>query len=77
MRRRSVASATSGASGAKRTAGGVPKAGSAFHSGKVEIECPRVRGFDGAECVSPSWESGVSEDLLGKWATNQMLKHHI
>ncbi len=44
-----------------------------FHGGKVEIERPRVRGLDGAECVLPSWESAVSEDLLGKWAMNQML----
>ena len=44
-----------------------------FHGGKVEIERPRVRGLDGAERVLPSWESAVSEDLLGKWAMNQML----
>jgi hypothetical protein len=72
MRRRSVASATTGA---RRTAGGGPKAGEVFHGGKVEIERPWVRGLDGAERVSPSWKSVVSEDLLGKWAMNQMLKH--
>ena len=44
-----------------------------FHGGKVEIERPRVRGLDGAERGLPSWESAVSEDLLGKWAMNQML----
>src|SRR6202163_1756282 len=44
-----------------------------FHGGKVDIERPRFRGLDGAECVLPSWESAVSEDLLGKWAMNQML----
>ena len=44
-----------------------------FHGGKVEIERPRVRGLDGAERVLPSWENAVSEDLLGKWAMNQML----
>ncbi len=44
-----------------------------FHGGKVEIERPRVRGLDRAERVLPSWENAVSEDLLGKWAMNQML----
>src|SRR5271157_6123539 len=44
-----------------------------FHGGKVEIERPRVRGLDGVERVLPSWENAVSEDLLGKWAMNQML----
>ena len=44
-----------------------------FHGGKVAIERPRVRGLDGAERVLPSWENAVSEDLLGKWAMNQML----
>ena len=44
-----------------------------FHGGKVEIDRPRVRGLDGAERVLPSWENAVSEDLLGKWAMNQML----
>ena len=44
-----------------------------FHGGKVEMERPRVRGLDGAERVLPSWENAVSEDLLGKWAMNQML----
>ena len=44
-----------------------------FHGGKVEIERLRVRGLDGAERALPSWENAVSEDLLGKWAMNQML----
>jgi len=44
-----------------------------FHGGKVEIERPRVRGFDGREYGLPSWESAVGADLLGKWAMNQML----
>src|SRR5271167_333248 len=39
-----------------------------FHGGKVEIERPRLRGFDGK-----SWEAAVAEDWLGKWAINQML----
>ena len=44
-----------------------------FHGGKVEIERPRVRGLDGAECVPPGWENAVCEDLLDKSAMNQML----
>jgi transposase-like protein len=44
-----------------------------FHGGKVEIERPRVRGLDGKEQVLPSWENAINEDLLGKWAMNQML----
>jgi putative transposase len=44
-----------------------------FHGGKVEVERPRLRGFDGKEKALPSWEAAVAEDWLGKWATNQML----
>ncbi len=44
-----------------------------FHGGKVEIERPRLRGFDGKEQALPSWEAAVAEDWLGKWAMNQML----
>src|SRR5216684_4291822 len=44
-----------------------------FHGGKVEIERPRLRGFDGKERPVPSWEAAVAEDWLGKWAMNQML----
>ena len=44
-----------------------------FHGGKVEIERPRLRGFDGKEQALPSWEGAMREDLLGKWAMNQML----
>lgn len=44
-----------------------------FHGGKVEIERPRVRGRAGGEMGLPSWETAVSEDLLGKWAMNLML----
>src|SRR5437879_4552725 len=36
-----------------------------FHGGKVEIERPRVRGRAGGEMALPSWETAVSEDLLG------------
>ena len=44
-----------------------------FHGGKVEIERPRLRGFDGKEQALPSWEEAMTEDWLGKWAVNQML----
>ncbi len=44
-----------------------------FHGGKVEIERPRVRARAGGEMALPSWETAVSENLLGKWATNLML----
>jgi putative transposase len=44
-----------------------------FHGGKVEIERPRVRGRAGGEMALPSWETAVSEDLLGAWAMNLML----
>ncbi len=44
-----------------------------FHGGKVEVERPRLRGFDGKEQALPSWEAAVAEDWLGKWAINQML----
>src|SRR3954470_18341123 len=44
-----------------------------FHGGKVEIERPRLRGFDGKEHPVPSWEAAVAENWLGKWAMNQML----
>src|SRR6516164_3531098 len=44
-----------------------------FHGGKVEVERPRLRGFDGKEQPVPSWEAAVAEDWPGKWALNQML----
>ena len=44
-----------------------------FHGGKVAIERPRLRGFDGKEQALPSWEGAVKEDWLGKWAMSQML----
>jgi hypothetical protein len=45
----------------------------AFHGGKVDIERPRLRGFDGKEHPVPSWQAAVAEDWLGEWAMNQML----
>ena len=44
-----------------------------FHGGQIEIERPRLRGFEGKERALPSWEAAVAEDWLGKWAVNQML----
>src|ERR1700719_4490616 len=44
-----------------------------FHGGKVEIERPRLRSFEGKEQALPSWEAAVAEDWLGKWAMNQIL----
>src|ERR1700681_3599555 len=44
-----------------------------FHGGTVEVERPRLRGFNGKERALPSWETAVAEDWLGKWAMNQML----
>ena len=41
-----------------------------FHGGKVEIERPRLRSFEGKEQALPSWEAAVAEDWLGKWATD-------
>jgi hypothetical protein len=49
----------------------LPRSGSQG-PGKVEIERPRLRGFDGKEQPVPSWEAAVAEDWLGKWALNQM-----
>ena len=44
-----------------------------FHGGKVAMERPRVRGFDGKEVALPSWEAAQTDDLLGRWAMNLML----
>jgi len=44
-----------------------------FHGGKLEIERPWLRSFEGKEQALPSWEAAVAEDWLGKWAMNQML----
>ena len=73
MRRRPVASVTSGGERRQAHRSGRTKGEIGFHGGKVAIERPRVGGLDRAERVLPSWENAVSEDLLGKWAMNQML----
>ena len=61
--------------GRRRTAHrwGKAKGKIGFHGGKVEIERPRLRSFDGKERALPSWEAAQNEDWLGKWAMNQML----
>ena len=33
-----------------------------FHGGTVEVERPRLRGFDGKERALPSWETAIAED---------------
>ena len=43
-----------------------------FHGGKVEIERPRLRSFEGKE-QGCQLGGGGWEDWLGKWAMNQML----
>src|SRR6202521_5899154 len=52
---------------------GMTKGKICFHGGRVEVERPRLRGFDGKERALPSWETAVAEDWLGKWAMKQML----
>jgi putative transposase len=44
-----------------------------FHGGKIDLERPRVRDFNGKELSLPSWKQAVEEDWLGKWAFNLML----
>ena len=63
------------ARGKKRRAhrGGKTKGKIGFHSGKVAIERPRLRGFDGKAQPLLSWEDAMTEDWLGKWAMNHML----
>ena len=36
-----------------------------FHSGKVAIERPRLRGFDGKAHPLPSWEGAMTKDWPG------------
>ena len=73
MRRRPVVPATCADPVARRTAGERRKVKIGFHGGMIEIERPRLRGFDGKERALPSWETAVAENWLGKWAMNQML----
>src|ERR1019366_7559727 len=43
-----------------------------FHGGKVEIERPRLRSFEGKDQALPRWEAAVAEDWLRQWGRNQM-----
>src|SRR5216684_4389943 len=52
---------------------GKKKVKDGFHGCKVEFERPRVRARAGGEVPLLSWETAMSEDLLGKWALNLML----
>ena len=73
MRERSVVHAMREVMTGGRTAGGRRGGKIGFHGGKVEMERPRLRSFEGKEQVLPSWEAAVAENWLGKWAMNQML----
>ena len=44
-----------------------------FHGGKVGVDRPRVRSFDGHEVPLPTWAAAQTEDWLGRWALNLML----
>jgi hypothetical protein len=63
MRKRSAVHATRGVITGRRTAGG-RKGKIGFHGGKVEIERPRLRGFDGKE--QPYTERGRESSALAK-----------
>ena len=71
MRKRSVVHGMHEVMSGMRTAGEKRRARSASTGGKVEIERPRLRGFDGKEQPVPSWEAAVAENWLGKWAINR------
>src|SRR4051794_8684786 len=42
-----------------------------FHGGKVDIERPRLRGFDGKEHPVPSWEAAGAEKWVGQGGLKQ------
>ena len=44
-----------------------------FHGGKVAVQRPRVRSYDGHEVALPTWAAAQAEDWLGRWAMNLML----
>ena len=44
-----------------------------FHGGKVAVQRPRVRSYDGHEVALPTWTAAQAEDWLGRWAMNLML----
>jgi hypothetical protein len=53
MRERSVVPAMREVASGRRTAGGKTNGKIAFHGGKVDVERPRLRGFDGKEHPVP------------------------
>src|SRR5512139_835538 len=44
-----------------------------FHGGKVAVQRPRVRSYDGHEVALPTWTAAQAEGWLGRWAMNLML----
>jgi len=44
-----------------------------FHGGKIVVQRPRVRSFDGREMPLPTWTAAQAENWLGRWAMNLML----
>src|SRR5487761_2189133 len=43
-----------------------------FHGGKIAVDRPRVRSFEGREVLLPTWAAAQSEDWLGRWAMKLM-----
>ena len=72
MRRRPVASVTSGVSHARPPLGANQRQNRLSRWQGRDRTPPRSRAR-WRRAVLPSWENAVSEDLLGKWAMNQML----
>ena len=52
---------------------GATKGKIGFHGGKVAVDRPRVRSYDGHEVALPTWTAAQAEDWLGRWAMNLML----
>lgn len=52
---------------------GTTKGKIGFHGGKVVVQRPRVRSYDGQEVQLPTWTAAQAEDWLGRWAMNLML----
>lgn len=44
-----------------------------FHGGKVDVQRPRLRSYDGHEVELATWRAAQAEDWLGRWAVNLML----
>ena len=61
------------AEAASATAGAEPREKIGFHGGKVAVQRPRVRSYDGHEVALPTWTAAQAEDWLGRWAMNLML----